>query len=471
MERRPKNRARKSAKPASLTHLATPTARRTQVDAREASRALAQAARPSVSEWDLWASIWYGNRWTFPETAPTPAAVTCVFTRALLPDFESADPVELLDELHEHSPSSGDVLDHARTMVDVASEGSATPSCAVSIAATILGRSPCLWIGPILTSEFEPTAGHRLIETLNRYPSSDALAAWYLAPVVRMICSPGPGPEWLFRFLALMHRARRSRPWLTPRGAPETAQWSAPPDYGWESLENWVLRVWLREPVTYQKTDKRLEVAVQYAVRSLKQLTRLAPTLGPVALDFEELCRPLRRCLHWYASVSRNDPERRKTAQRQLRELAKAVVPALPPREPVVLEFSHGLAFQQFRELVSEVWESTRAKDTTGLRRRELEQRHGNLGPLAPTVERAAGPMTRRLLQAQRGFWKDCGDLALVEPSHVARCFVKHFMGVELEPRRIKELLATLDEEPPYQRRSIVLGRTAWSDRSIPPLG
>ena len=35
----------------------------------------------------------------------------------------------------------------------------------------------------------------------------------------------------------------------------------------------------------------------------------------------------------------------------------------------------------------------------------------------------------------------------------------------------IKELLASIDLEPPYQRRSMSLGHLAWVDRGYPPLG
>lgn len=432
---------------------------------------MALSQRATGSEWDAWATVWRGDRWTHRKTSPTRAAVESVFALALQPDLIATDPIEILNDLDELLPRTGEIVGRARRMVAGARGTKVTLSRTLLAAAEALGRSPCLWIGPILISEFEPTAGRRLVDTLNRVPSRDALATWYLAPVVRMLCDPGPGPEWLFRYLALMRVARRSRPWLVPHGAPDVSQWSAPPDYGWESLEAWALRVWLREPLTWRVTSDRLLAAVQFAIDALRRLTRQAPARGPAALDFDELCRPLRRCLYWYASVPENEPERRRTAQRLLRDLTLALVPALPPREPVVLDPGHRQLYCRIRESVGVVWRQTRLRGTALRRQRKLEHLYDNLTPVPAEAMVDGGSGLRWLFRTQQRFWKDCGDLRDASPAHVARCYVKHFARLDVEPERLKELLASIDLEPPYQRRSMSLGHLAWVDRGYPPLG
>lgn len=393
-----------------------------------------------------------------------------VFSRALGPDIEPIDLIETFDDLFEPTWSDWDVMERARRMVAEASEGNTTPADAVSTAASEIGRSPCVWIGSYEVSRFG-LAGERLVDTLNQHPTNDALAAWYLAPVVRMIVSPAPGPEWLFGFLTLMRISRRRRPWLVFRGAPELSTWSAPVDYGWENLENWVLRVWCREPLTLADTDKRLPLAVEYAAHTLRDLTRRAPSIGPVALDFEDVCRPLRRCLHWYATAPLGQPERRVNAQRLLRTLTNSLVPALPPREPVILEYHHATNYEFFRQTVAEVWRATRSAGTIRKRRSELERRHNNLEPVDVAGRTALHPRIRELKRMQDRFWRDCGDLAHAEPGHVARCYMKQFMRIELEPRRIKELLANVDALPPYRSRPVAVGRRTWREQSFPPLG
>lgn len=432
---------------------------------------MALSRRATGTEWDAWATVWCEVRRTYRKTRPTRAAVESVFVLALQPDLVVVDPIEIRDDLDEILPPPREIIGRARRMVADAYGTKATLSRALSAAAEALGRSPCLWIGPVFVSEFEPTAGRRLVDTLNRVPSGDALATWYLAPVVRMLCDPGPGPEWLFRYLALMRVARRGRPWLVPRGAPDVSQWSASPDYGWEALEAWVLRVWLREPLTWSATSDRLPAAVQFAIDALRQLARQAPTRGPAALDFEELCRPLRRCLYWYASVPENEPERRRTAQRLLRDLTRAVVPALPPREPIVLDAGHAGLYHTIRWSVGEIWRATRTQGTVLQRQEQLELRHANLTPVPDAATADASPGLHWLYRTQQRFWKDCGDLQDASPAHVARCYVKHFARLDVEPERLKELLASIKLEPPYQRRSVALGRLSWSERGFPPLG
>lgn len=438
------------------------TAARRQRDATKVSK---------PSEWQIWMSVWHGDRARYPECTPTESAVDAVFARALAPDLIPIDIVDDLGTMFESMPSLRNVRRTAQEMAAAASDRTTKPADAVALAATVFRQGRCIWIGTHDITKHDFSAHHRMVDTLNRYPLDTSLAAWWLAPALRMLCSPPPGPEWLFGYLARMRVARRRKPWLLPDGIPESLPWSAPVDYGWECLEDWVLRVWRREPLTFEDTNERIATAVTYTVRTMQDLVRQAPAIGPAALEFEEICRPLRRCLFWYATAALNDAARRKYARDLLRQLADAMIPALPPREPVVLEYYHTERYEEMRQLVSEVWRETKRRGRLRRRRAELERRLGNLTPVGIRPGSVVHPMTKELKRMQDGFWRDCGDLSVAQPGHVARCYLKHFLRIELEPRQIKERLAQADAMPPFRRRSVGLGRETWSEQSYPPLG
>lgn len=437
------------------------------------------------SEWDVWRQVRDEQLVPGPLPRPSRQAVTAVLQRAFAADCEAKrfpdswpdkyqGPESILEDDLASNLGESSLRQRASQSLRKVKRKQALGEVVVQAVRLFQSLGSITVPGDRLGFPTRGFSEHRIIRLLNAYPSPTGLSAWYIAPAVRRLIPPKPGPRWYFRHMDHCRRAKRGMPWLIFQGYPHIQDLKAPPNYGWQALEAILIRVYLLGGTTTSHCldENRLKELVDYSCEKLKSFTRMASDFGPHALAFYELCGPLRHLLFYYATAPETPRALKKRARDLFKTLQGAHVPAVPAHDRVVLDYVHRDDYKKTLALVRKIWRKTRELGIQHLRREELEKQflHLQILGIAEDNWKSRDPeRLKRYIRDRNRFWKRCGDVREAKPAHIAREILKLTHDLDLEPEAIKKALVASQKGFPYYRETLSLRDLSWTELIPPP--
>jgi len=465
----------------------------------------------SRSEWDVWKSVHEADApATVRHDKPTLSedAVLAVLRRAFVveaetdwypdswPDGPFVVPVD-------DAALSIDATTLTRGAESLLAKRSMSLHEAITTAAEIYGRTYGInLLGHTLGGSNPFSSIRDFFGLLNGYPRCDSIAAHVLAPCVRRLIPRALGPAWYFRYQAHLERSKRGRTQLVPFGFPQAKSFRAPADYGWRALETWLLKVFLFDKAD-GRSDRQQAALVDYAVAQMTRFSRRAGDDGPLAMQFFDLCGPLRHYLFWYATSPLADINDRRRCRNLLGRLQHAAVPRLPPRAPRLLDDGYRDHYSNLLSATKKAWSETRGAQRRSVRKERLEKYIEPLGflRLAASGQYAASEDdAKAFARVHDHFWRDCGNLYSQEPAdfamratlligtfveltpapeskgdylarkgRAARELARSWRKYQMEPQAMKEAFARLGRSPAYCVQRLRLGSKTWEEPVFVP--